>query len=39
MHFLTRARALGYQPAVDTAAAAFAWHFDTKRGVGYPLAP
>jgi glycosyltransferase involved in cell wall biosynthesis len=38
MHFLTRARALGYQPAVDTAAAAFAWHFDTKRGVGYPLA-
>jgi glycosyltransferase involved in cell wall biosynthesis len=38
MHFLARARALGYQPAVDTSAAAFGWHFDTKQGVGYPLA-
>jgi hypothetical protein len=38
MHFLTRARSLGYQPAVDTGAAAFGWHFDTKHGVGYPLA-
>lgn len=37
MHFLTRARALGYQPAVDTGASAFGWHFDPKRNVGYPL--
>lgn len=37
LYFLSRARALGYQPAVDTAPAAFGWHFDTKQGVGYPL--
>lgn len=38
MYFLTRARELGYQPAVDTSAQTFAWHFDTKRMVGYPAA-
>jgi hypothetical protein len=31
MYFLDRARALGYQPAVDTSPQTFAWHFDTKR--------
>lgn len=36
MHFLGLARALGYQPAVDTSPQGFAWHFDTQRLVGYP---
>lgn len=36
MAFLTRAKALGYRPAVDTSALAFGWHFDSKRLVGYP---
>lgn len=37
MHFLSRARALGYQPAVDTSPQTFAWHLDTKKLVAYPL--
>lgn len=36
MYFLARARQLGFQPAVDTSAQAFAWHFDPRRMVGYP---
>lgn len=36
MFFLSRARELGYQPAVDTSPQTFAWHFDTRRMVGYP---
>jgi hypothetical protein len=36
MHFLSRARALGYQPAVDTAPQAFAWHLDAKRSRVFP---
>lgn len=37
MHFLSLARALGYQPAVDTAPQTFAWHLDAKQGKCYPL--
>lgn len=37
MHFLSRARALGYQPAVDTSPQTFGWHFDSKRMTGYPV--
>lgn len=36
MYFLTRARELGFQPAVDTSAQTFAWHLDTKRMCFYP---
>jgi hypothetical protein len=36
VHFLKRVRALGYQPVVDTSAAAFAWHLDTKTQQLYP---
>jgi hypothetical protein len=36
MHFLQEARAIGYQPAVDTSAQTFAWHLDTRRGIFYP---
>jgi glycosyltransferase involved in cell wall biosynthesis len=36
MAFLTRAAALGYQPAVDTSASAFGWHLDTKTMTAYP---
>lgn len=37
MHFLQRARSLGYQPAVDTSPQGFCWHFDPRKMVGYPL--
>lgn len=36
VYFLRQAAALGYQPCVDTSFEAFAWHFDTKKFVGYP---
>jgi hypothetical protein len=36
MAFLTKAAALGYQPAVDTSAQAFGWHLDTKAMRAYP---
>jgi glycosyltransferase involved in cell wall biosynthesis len=36
MAFLTRAKTLGYKPAVDTSSLAFGWHFDAKRMTGYP---
>jgi hypothetical protein len=36
MFFLSRARSLGYQPAVDTSPQAFGWHFDAKRMTGFP---
>ena len=35
VYFLKRAAQLGYQPAVDTGV--FAFHWDQKAGVGYPL--
>jgi hypothetical protein len=35
-NFLAKARALGYQPAVDTSASAFGWHLDTKTMTVYP---
>ncbi len=35
-NFLQKARALGYQPAVDTSAQTFAWHLDTKTMTAYP---
>jgi hypothetical protein len=38
MAFLTKAAALGYQPAVDTSASAFGWHLDTKAQTAYPAA-
>lgn len=38
LYFLARARALGYQPCVDTSPQTFAWHFDTRKMIGYPLA-
>jgi hypothetical protein len=34
--FLGKARALGYQPLVDTSKAAFGWHYDGTARVGYP---
>lgn len=37
MHFLRRARELGYTTAVDTSAQAFGWHLDTKAMTAYPL--
>lgn len=37
VHFLQQARARGFQPAVDTSAQAFGWHFDAKRLQGYPM--
>lgn len=37
VYFLKRARALGYQPRVDTSAQAFAWHWHKKERRGYPL--
>ena len=36
MAFLSMARKHGYQPAVDTSAAAFGWHLDTKSMTAYP---
>jgi len=36
MHFLGHARALGYQPIVDTSPQTFAWHFDAKKMTGFP---
>ena len=38
MSFLSKARALGYQPAVDTSAQTFGWHLDTKTMTAYPAA-
>jgi hypothetical protein len=38
MAFLTKAAALGYQPAVDTSAQTFGWHLDTKAMKAYPAA-
>jgi hypothetical protein len=35
-YFLQRARALGYQPCVDTSAQAFGWHLDTRSMTAYP---
>jgi hypothetical protein len=37
MHFLRLARQLGYQPAVDTSAEAFAFHWAQTEQRGYPL--
>jgi hypothetical protein len=34
--FLMRARQLGYQPCVDTSAAAFGWHLDARAMTIYP---
>jgi hypothetical protein len=36
MHFLAHVKALGYQPCVDTSAAAFGFHLDTKLMRVYP---
>lgn len=37
VYFLKRARALGYQPCVDTSAEAFGWHWDQSTQKAYPL--
>ena len=37
VYFLQRAKALGYQPAVDTSAQAFGWHWHAKERRAYPL--
>lgn len=34
---IRRASALGYQPLVDTSAAAFGWHWDQRAQTAYPL--
>lgn len=36
MHFLMKARELGYTAAVDTSAPAFGWHLDTRKMIAYP---
>jgi len=36
LYFLEHVRACGVQPVVDTGAATFAWHFDTKTQRAYP---
>lgn len=36
MAFLERAKALGYQPHVDTSAQAFGWHLDTRTMAAFP---
>lgn len=36
LYFLSHVRRLGVQPVVDTSAAAFAWHLDTKTQRAFP---
>lgn len=37
VYFLKRAQALGYQPAVDTSAQAFGWHWHQRERRAYPI--